>query len=201
MTTRRTKRTKRPDVVTELNPSRKSELLCGRPWFRDTEGSFSTLAEFKAAWQAHREQLLKEWPKTNPPGRRPFAMWLLELIPEFGPRKTTEYYEKLKGHYTEARTFLINILQETGFKPHIPKGAYYTIADVSDLMEKLEVADDVSFSRKLIELTGVATVPGSAFYSVPEMGNKQVRFCFCKKWETLHAVDKLLRRLVEKRRS
>ena len=64
-------------------------------------------------------------------------------------------------------------------------------------MEKLEVADDVSFSRKLIELTGVATVPGSAFYSVLEMGNKQVRFCFCKNWETLHAVDKLLRKLVD----
>jgi aspartate/methionine/tyrosine aminotransferase len=111
-----------------------------------------------------------------------------------------EYYATLRAHYTEARAFLIKVLQETGFNPHIPKGAYYTIADVSDLMKKLNVDDDVSFSRKLIELTGVATVPGSAFYSKPEMGRHQVRFCFCKKWETLHAVDKLLRRLMEKER-
>lgn len=107
-----------------------------------------------------------------------------------------EYYANLRAHYTKARTFLIKLLQETGFKPHIPKGAYYTIADVSELMEKLDVDDDVAFSRKLIELTKVATVPGSAFYSKPEMGKRQVRFCFCKKWETLHAVDKLLRKLV-----
>lgn len=108
-----------------------------------------------------------------------------------------EYYANLRAHYTEARQFLINVLQETGFEPHIPKGAYYTIADVSDLMEKLGVTDDVSFSRKLIELTKVATVPGSSFYSQPEKGKHQVRFCFCKKWETLRAVDKLLRKLIE----
>jgi len=46
----------------------------------------------------------------------------------------------------------------------------------------------VELSRKLIEVTGVATVPGSSFYSVPALGARQVRFCFCKKWETLHAV-------------
>jgi aminotransferase len=112
-----------------------------------------------------------------------------------------EYYTNLRTHYTEARAFLIDLLQETGFKPHSPQGAYYTIADVSHLMETLDIDDDVAFSRKLIGLTSVATVPGSAFYSKPEMGKHQVRFCFCKKWETLYAVDKLLRKLVEKERN
>lgn len=106
-----------------------------------------------------------------------------------------DYYDGLRKHYTEAREFLIRVLQDTGFEPSIPQGAYYTIANVSDLMKKVGVEDDVAFSRKLIELTKVATVPGSAFYSQPEMGKYQVRFCFCKKWETLYAVDKLLRKL------
>ncbi len=108
-----------------------------------------------------------------------------------------EYYAGLRKHYTEAREFLLRVLRETGFHPSIPKGSYYTIADVSELMRKLSIDDDVSFSRKLIELTRVATVPGSAFYSDPAMGRQQVRFCFCKKWETLHTVDKLLRKLVD----
>ena len=59
-------------------------------------------------------------------------------------------------------------------------------------MNKMEINDDFSFTRKLIEDTGVATVPGSSFYSTPEKGRTQVRFCFCKKWDTLYAVEKAL---------
>ena len=62
-------------------------------------------------------------------------------------------------------------------------------------MSKVGADDDFSFSGKLIELTGVATVPGSSFYSDPLKGKTQVRFCFCKKWETLYAVEKALKKL------
>lgn len=107
-----------------------------------------------------------------------------------------EYYRDLRARYAEARAFLFDLLCRTGFRPGMPRGAYYMIADVRDLMDKVGAMDDVSFSRKLIGITGVATVPGSSFYSVPEKGRNQVRFCFCKKWETLHAVrDSLLERL------
>lgn len=104
----------------------------------------------------------------------------------------SEYYENLRGHYSEARGFLYKLLRKVGFKPFLPRGAYYIITDVSDLMTILNVEDDFSFSRKLIEQTGVATVPGSSFYSGPGKGKKQVRFCFCKKWETLYAVERAL---------
>ncbi|KJR99399.1 MAG: aminotransferase [Peptococcaceae bacterium BRH_c4a] len=103
-----------------------------------------------------------------------------------------EYYAGLQSHYEKARGFLSGLLQRTGFKPGLPRGAYYIIADVENLMDRLGVADDFSFSRKLIELTGVATVPGSSFYSDPVKGRTQVRFCFCKKWETLYAVEQAL---------
>ena len=62
-------------------------------------------------------------------------------------------------------------------------------------MEKLKVNDDTSFSRKLIDLTKVATVPGSSFYSDPNKGKRQVRFCFCKKWETLYAVQEAFKNI------
>lgn len=106
-----------------------------------------------------------------------------------------QYYLDLQAHYIETRKFLFELLQATGFKPYLPKGAYYIIADTNDLMEKMNIKDDFAFSTRLIELTGVATVPGSSFYSRPELGRQQVRFCFCKKWETLYAVGESLNKL------
>lgn len=106
-----------------------------------------------------------------------------------------QYYMDLQAHYIETRKFLFDLLQATGFNPCLPKGAYYIIADTSSLMEKMNINDDFAFSTRLIELTGVATVPGSSFYSRPELGRQQVRFCFCKKWETLYAVGESLRKL------
>lgn len=108
-----------------------------------------------------------------------------------------EYYVGLQAHYAEAREFLFGALQRAGFRCSPPRGAYYIIADTTGLMAKLDAADDFAFSRTLIDIAGVATVPGSSFYSRPEKGQTQVRFCFCKKWETLHAVKYALDRLSE----
>ncbi len=106
-----------------------------------------------------------------------------------------DYYMNLLAHYEKARAFLVNLLQKVGFQCASPHGAYYVMADMTDLMSRLRVDNDFSFSRKLIEVTGVATVPGSSFYSVPEKGRTQVRFCYCKKWETMYAVEKAFNKL------
>lgn len=105
------------------------------------------------------------------------------------------YYDDLLKHYAEARDFLFKVLIKAGFKASVPKGAYYIIADTTELMKQIGVPDDFSFSRKLVELTGVATVPGSSFYSVPEKGRAQVRFCYCKKWATLYEVARALAKI------
>ncbi|SDE95369.1 pyridoxal phosphate-dependent aminotransferase [Sporomusa acidovorans] len=102
------------------------------------------------------------------------------------------YYEGLKNHYGEARDFILEALREAGFQCEYPQGAYYVLADASAIMMRLGLTDDTAFSRKLIELTGVATVPGSSFYADKVKGNRQVRFCFCKKWETLKSVAQAL---------
>jgi aminotransferase len=40
---------------------------------------------------------------------------------------------------------------------------------------------------------GVATVPGSSFYSDRSLGRSLIRFAFCKKYETLkRAADRLI---------
>lgn len=105
------------------------------------------------------------------------------------------YYLELQKHYREAREFLYGALKQVGFDVSYPRGAYYIMADVSDLMNRWGVEDDFAFSRRLIAETGVATVPGSSFYSDPVRGIHQVRFCFCKKWETLYAVKDALEKI------
>ncbi|TAL56971.1 MAG: aminotransferase class I/II-fold pyridoxal phosphate-dependent enzyme [Bacteroidetes bacterium] len=102
------------------------------------------------------------------------------------------YYEKLQKQYFEAREFMFSTLTTSGFKPYLPKGAYYIIADVTNLASKLKSSDDFDFSKKLIEKTRVATVPGFSFYSKKIKNTNQVRFAFCKKAETLQLVREQL---------
>lgn len=105
------------------------------------------------------------------------------------------YYEELRVKYHQLRKMLFETLSEVGFNPSWPKGAYYIIAGIDDVKEKLGVRDDFSFSRKLVERTGVATVPGTSFYASPDRGLNHVRFCFCKKLETLEKVKEHLQQL------
>jgi len=55
--------------------------------------------------------------------------------------------------------------------------------------------NDVGFARWLIDEIGVAVVPGSSFYRHPELGKTKVRFCFCKRPETLSLAAELISRI------
>jgi len=101
------------------------------------------------------------------------------------------YYETLAREYQERRNYLAKALNESGFKVYLPYGAYYIMTDVSGF----GFSDDVAFARHLVERFGVATVPGSSFYSSPSLGRTKVRFCFPKKRETLQAAAERLKRL------
>ncbi len=93
------------------------------------------------------------------------------------------YYIELQKEYQRKRDFIVPILQNAGFKCETPQGAYYVMTDVSDFGFK----NDVEFTKYLIREIGVAVVPGSSFYHDARLGSQQVRFCFCKKDETLEA--------------
>jgi aspartate/methionine/tyrosine aminotransferase len=98
------------------------------------------------------------------------------------------YYASLSSSYLERRDVLVGALEAGGFRTFVPDGAYYVMTDVSDLTDE----DDVTFARRLIESPGVATVPGSSFYSRPELGRSKIRFAFPKKLETLRAAAERL---------
>src|SRR6476660_2946674 len=101
------------------------------------------------------------------------------------------YYDRLESEYRARRDLLLPVLENAGFKTFSPDGAYYIMTDIS----AFGFADDVEFTRHLIREVGVACVPGSSFYSVPERGRQQVRFCFCKKDETLELAAERLEKL------
>ena len=94
-----------------------------------------------------------------------------------------EYYEQLQVDYQKRRDLILPELERAGFGTFRPDGAYYVMTDISAFGFK----NDIEFTRHLIREIGVACVPGSSFYSsdASELGAQQVRFCFCKKDETL----------------
>jgi aspartate/methionine/tyrosine aminotransferase len=102
-----------------------------------------------------------------------------------------EYYDHLQADYAARRDLLLPVLEEAGFRTFRPDGAYYIMTDISEFGFK----SDVEFTRHLIREVGVACVPGSSFYSHPELGAQQVRFCFCKRDETLRAAAERLMKL------
>jgi aminotransferase len=101
------------------------------------------------------------------------------------------YYMRLAADYRERRDTLLPALAEAGFRIHEPAGAYYVMTDIRDLTDE----DDVSFARRLIRDPGVAGVPGSSFFSRPELGRTKLRFAFPKRLETLRAATDRLARL------
>ena len=115
----------------------------------------------------------------------------LQRAGAYALRMPPEYYEGLQREYERRRGLLLPVLEDVGFKVFRPDGAYYVMTDIS----AFGFADDVEFTRHLIRQIGVACVPGSSFYSRPELGARQVRFCFCKKDETLEAAADRLRKL------
>jgi aspartate/methionine/tyrosine aminotransferase len=103
-----------------------------------------------------------------------------------------DYYGKLAENYRVRRDVLMKTLARHHFTVYKPYGAYYIMTDIS----AFGFSDDVEFARYLVKDIGVAAVPGSSFYKTPGVGKTKLRFCFCKKDETLAEADQRMERLV-----
>jgi len=102
-----------------------------------------------------------------------------------------DYYNQFAANYKARRDFLCAVLKEQGFEFTLPEGSYFVLADFSPLSD----LDDVTFAKWMTQEIGVATVPGSSFYSKKEDGRNFVRFAFCKKQQTLDDAAERLSRL------
>ena len=98
------------------------------------------------------------------------------------------YYAALTDDYRRRRDLLLPALAAAGLRPFAPDGAYYVMADITGVTDE----DDVTFARRLTASPGIASVPGSSFYSRPELGRTKVRFAFPKRDETLREAARRL---------
>ncbi|NOT09737.1 MAG: aminotransferase class I/II-fold pyridoxal phosphate-dependent enzyme [Gemmatimonadales bacterium] len=102
-----------------------------------------------------------------------------------------DYYAGLAGEYRERRDVMMAALTGAGFKCVAPEGAYYILADFSALSD----LPSPEFAKWLTIVGGVATVPGTSFFSRPADGTHVTRFAFCKTLDLLNEAACRLRGL------
>jgi aminotransferase len=91
------------------------------------------------------------------------------------------YYSGLRKSFEIKRDILCRGLRKAGFTFNLPKGAYYILADATHIPGR----DSKEKAMALLEISGVASVPGEAFYSEGEGGRNLLRFCYAKEDEEL----------------
>ena len=116
----------------------------------------------------------------------PLQMGVARGLRELGEN----YYEGLARQYRVKRDMICGALSEAGMTPFIPQGAYYVLADVSGIPG----GNSKDKAMYLLRNTGVASVPGSAFYH-NEGGESLVRFCFAKDDPILEDACKRIKKL------
>jgi len=85
------------------------------------------------------------------------------------------FYSELIHEYQGKREMICSALRESGMEPSVPAGAYYVLADAS----AISGASSTEKAMNLLKLTGVASVPGEAFFR-DGRGEHLLRFCFAK---------------------
>jgi aminotransferase len=116
----------------------------------------------------------------------PLQIGAAKGLEELGP----DYYRGVSDDHLAKRDRFCDVLRAAGLTPHVPAGAYYILADVT----RLPGVTSKERALYLLEKTGVACVPGSAFYTGP-VGETLVRFCFAKETDVLEEAVQRLGRL------
>lgn len=101
-----------------------------------------------------------------------------------------EYYQHLAEQYAAKRDMVCGALEHAGLYPCRPEGAYYILADVS----RLPGSTSKEKAMFLLSKTGIATVPGEAFFHGPD-GHSLLRFCYAKTSRDLEEACARLERL------
>jgi len=101
-----------------------------------------------------------------------------------------EFYQELRRSFQCKRDQFCQVLQDIGLFPTIPQGAYYVLADV----RRLPGRTGKERAMYLLEKTGVAGVPGEAFFQ-GDHGARYIRFSFAKTNADLDMACERLQRL------
>ena len=104
-----------------------------------------------------------------------------------------EFYADYLAMYERKRDILLPALQSAGFKPFVPEGTFYIMADFSDLFK----GGSRDFAKFMINEIGVACIPPITFFcdEHQHLAQNHVRFSFCMNDETLHRAAERLQKL------
>lgn len=107
------------------------------------------------------------------------------------------FYEKHLADYHERRDVMMDVLYNLGFQAVRPEGAYYTLADYTNVNAPQSDWPALRFAQWLTTEIRVAAVAGTNFYSHPGYGEGTVRFAFPKRIETLREAHARLSRMLD----
>jgi len=96
--------------------------------------------------------------------------------------KNKDAYMSLESMMQKKRDFFIKLMKDTRFDLLDSRGSYFICGKYNRISDE----KDSDFAIRITKEFGVAVIPVSVFYK-NETDNKVVRFCFCKKEETLEA--------------
>jgi aminotransferase len=85
------------------------------------------------------------------------------------------FYRELAKDYQHKRDRFCAALAQAGLPPAVPQGAYYVLADTTRVPGK----NGKERAMHILKMTGVAGVPGEAFFTGPE-GARYLRFSYAK---------------------
>jgi len=107
--------------------------------------------------------------------------------------RSSGYYRELRSAYRMRRDALLGALEPTPFRPYVPDGGYFVLADAA----ALGYEDDVALCRDLPSRAGVGAIPPSAFYSDEHrhLARHLVRFAYCKDEALIRTAGERLRTL------
>lgn len=100
------------------------------------------------------------------------------------------YYQSLQAEYDRRRRYLTQALVASGLRVTPGQGAFYLMADFSDIF----AGNADEFVRFLIREMGVAAIPPASFFSAGHraIGNQSLRFAYCKPLAVLEAAAERL---------
>jgi aminotransferase len=101
------------------------------------------------------------------------------------------FYQEVQRTFQGKRDRFCEVLERVGLSPTIPQGAYYVLADVS----RLSGATGKERAMYVLEKTGVASVPGEAFFQA-DRGRDYIRFSFAKKDADLNEACERFKKIV-----
>lgn len=96
-------------------------------------------------------------------------------------------YEGLGAFYQQKRDFFTEKMAASRLRPLSCRGTYFQLYDYSAVSDE----HDLDFCRRVTREHGVAAIPVSSFYSVPN-DNRVIRLCFAKTEDVLEEAARRL---------